>query len=36
MSGAEDVYLLNPACWRLVTVYHEPSEAKTSRLMIQW
>ena len=30
MSGAEDVYLLNPACWRLVTVYHEPSEAKTA------
>lgn len=30
MSGADDAYLLNIACWRLVSVYHVPSEAKTA------
>lgn len=30
MSGTEDAYLLNIACWRLVTIYHVPSEAKTA------
>lgn len=28
LSGEEDAYLLNIACWRLVTVYRVPTEAK--------